>query len=285
METPNVLRISQVVDVNDEYDGQRIRARVLPEDQGLATNEIPYAFPLLPKMLHVVPKVGEAVLVLTTLLDDGNSQRYYIGPIVHQPQFMNHDNFAFGATTLLSGAIGQPSAAPSTNPDALGAYPELEDTAIQGRGDSDIILGEKDLKIRCGVHLTDESDKTDVKFNRTTPSYIKMKYHVDPLSDGKNSTTTIVSEHINLLSTASKEYFDLSNKDELVTDDVMEEILKKAHVLPYGDILVDFLKLFIKAFQSHTHPYSGMPPCQDLNYKAVDQFDMNTMLSENIRIN
>lgn len=285
MEKPNVLRIGQVVSIDDVNDGQRIRVRVLPEDKSLSDDKIPYSFPLLPKMLQVIPKVGEAVLIFPTLLDDGNSQRYYIGPIIHQPQFMHHDNFAFGATTLLNGGIGEISPAPSTNPEAEGAYPDLKDTAIKGRGDTDIILGEKELKLRCGAHLTDEADSNHIVFNRENPSYIKMKYHIEPLSNGTTTTTTIVSDNINLLSPASKEYFNLSDKKDLVTDDVMEEILQKAHALPYGDILVDFLKLFIKAFESHTHPYSGLPPCQDESYIAVDQYNLNDMLSKHIKIN
>ena len=285
IENSTVLRIAIVVDTFDENDGKRIKVRLLPEEARLSVSELPYAFPLLPKMVHVMPKVGEAVLILTAKLDNTHSQRFYLGPIIHQPQFMNFDSYELGATTLLDGGVNSPSIAPSYIPDSIGSFPKDEDIALVGRKDTDIILGEDDLRIRCGVHLTDSGDDTKVEFNKTTPSYIKLKHHNTPLNDNSNSTATIVSENINLISTIGSPYIETSNKDELITDDAINKILEEAHVLPYGDILVKFLKIFITAFKNHTHAYSGLPPVQDISYNTLEDFDLNDILSKNIRIN
>lgn len=280
------IRISEVLSVYDENDGQRIKARVLPEDQDKNFNEIPYAFPLLPKMLHVMPKVGEAVLIFCSDPSNGRSQRYYLGPIIHQPQFMNFDSSVLGATTLLNGGVGSPSQSISTIPEAKGALPNDEDVAIVGRGISDAIFSDNEVILRSGVKIRDENDNSRIVFNKKNPSYIKISQHDTELEDKSKSTVSIVSENINLLSTASKKTgFDLTDMESLITQDEMNNILKEAHVLPYGDILVNFLKLFLKAFNTHTHPYSGLPPVQDDTYIKVNEYDMNDMLSDNIRIN
>lgn len=279
-----VLRIAKVDSVFDDNNGGRIRAIVLPEDRGKSWDDIPYAFPLLPKMMHIVPKVGEAVLILTAKLDDVNSQRYYLGPIIHQPQFMNFDSYEIGATTMLDGGPGSPSLAPSYDPESSGALPQIEDIALMGRKNTDIVLGENDVKIECGVRLLNEDTK-DIKFNKTTPTYIKLKQHDTELSDKSKSSATIVSENINLISTVGTPYIDVSDNKQLITDDALNKILEEAHVLPYGDILVNFLKIFVEAFKAHTHPYPGMPPVQEMTYMNVNNFDLNTILSKNVRIN
>jgi hypothetical protein len=65
----------------------------------------------------------------------------------------------------------------------------------------------------------------------------------------------------------------------------MQDILDRAHVLPYGDILVDFLKLFLKSYTSHVHSYPGNPPIVDKNMTNLLTFNLNDMLSQSIRIN
>lgn len=279
------LRICQVVSVDDNTDGNRIKARVLPEDNNLSNDELPYAFPLLPKMMHIMPKVGEAVLIICVDANNGNSDRFYIGPIISQPQFMSKDDFDHGALNLLKGSISTPSEAPTTNPNTNGAFPKKDEIAICGRENSDIILSNNDLRIRCGSHLVDNNDKTNIVFNGKNSSFIKLKYHTTPLSNTNKSSATIVADEINILSNQSKDTFNLNDKDELINDEEMENILKNAHALPYGDKLVEFLKLFVTAFKTHTHPYSGLPPCTDSTYQAVDEYNLSDILSKNVRIN
>ena len=65
----------------------------------------------------------------------------------------------------------------------------------------------------------------------------------------------------------------------------MDEIIEKAHKLPYGDVLVEFLNLFRDAFLKHTHNFPTMPTCPDPNVVNLSLFDTNEILSKNIRIN
>ena len=55
------ITIGEVVSIDDEYSGGRIRAMINGDKY---KDTIPYAYPLLPYMVHVLPKIGEAVLIL-----------------------------------------------------------------------------------------------------------------------------------------------------------------------------------------------------------------------------
>lgn len=79
-----VVRYCKVISITDDTDADRIKVRLSPEDNSKSIDEIDYAFPLLPKAFHIKPKVGEGVLILLAITNDGNSQRYYIGPVISQ---------------------------------------------------------------------------------------------------------------------------------------------------------------------------------------------------------
>ena len=286
LQSTKIIKTGTVVSNNDEYDGFRIKVRIYGEDDERSNSELPFAFPLLPKMMHILPKVGEAVVIICDSIESPYGQRYYIGPLIHQPQFMNYDGFNKGAFNLHNGGFDTYRLSGlHRKPEALGALPLKDEISLLSRGDTDITLGEKEVKIRCGVRETDRDDKTNVLFNKTNPTYIKLKQHDNTLDGDSKSSATIVSEQINLISTASKQFFELNTKDDLITDEEMKKIVDEAHVLPYGDVLVEFLEIFKKAFNSHTHAYSGLPPVQDNNCLNLNTFNMDTILSQNVRIN
>ena len=283
-----IMKICQVIDTYDETDGDRIKVRLSPEDDKKPDDKIPYAFPLLPKLIHIKPKIGEMVLVILTEVNNGHSNRHYIGPIISQPQYIDKDDFMMNALSLYPGSYKEPSIAPSTNVDSHGALANNEDVAIYGRKKSDIILTDDDIRIRCGSRLKDTSVKGNVIFNRTDPAYIHLKH-----SDGKRgsdddayrSTATIVADKINLIGNQSKDPYRTNDKKYMIADDEMQKIIDKAHKLPYGDILVEFLKLFIKTFSEHTHPYPGLPPCQTPDFLETTSYNLDKILSDSVRIN
>lgn len=280
-----IVKIGRVVSNIDSTDGFTIKVRINGEDDGISDNDLQSAFPLLPKMLHVLPKIGEAVMVFSSRISTPYGQRFYVGPLIHQPQFMNFDEFN-GALSLMDGGSSKfILPALSRNPDAKGVMPKNDEIALLGRGNTDLTLNENEVKVRCGVKLADKNDKQKILFNKTNPTYLKLKLHDNTFKDETNSTATIVAENVNLLSSASKQYFKLNETDDLISDETMKEIIENAHVLPYGDILVNFLNIFKKAFNSHTHAYSGLPPVQDINYTNLNSFNMKDMLSEHVRIN
>jgi hypothetical protein len=73
--------------------------------------------------------------------------------------------------------------------------------------------------------------------------------------------------------------------NEGISDSDLVEFIKKAHPLPYGDVLIKFLYLFMQAFQNHTHRFHQMPPVEDETMVTLKKFKMSDILSENVRIN
>lgn len=181
-----------------EADGWRLKVR-LDSDGDTAVNDLPDAFPLLPKTLQSVPKKGEGVFILTAALRNNKTQRFYIGPIISQPQYFEKCPFDYNrgeAVSLLSNSkLVKP--APLTSIQRAkgltkGSFPELDDVAILGRGQEDIIFKYKagqgkapttssEVDIRAGIRLkpSDTSIKYvqgNVVFNSVNPAYIQVKH-------------------------------------------------------------------------------------------------------------
>ena len=296
-----LLRIGVVTSTYDATDGERIKVHIMPEDENME-NDV-YAFPLLPKFLHVKPKINERVLVLTAIATDGNSQRFYIGPIISQPNHMSFEPKELALTTLARGEIKAPEQAQHTIPKTHGAYPGDKDIAIEGRENSGIQITEDDVRIKSGVKRVNQFNKHDVSFNDKgnsncqfgLPSYVKTEFSEMPnkTENGKEycSTTSLVGDKIvmigsNLKKEGYSDGFKVTDKDELISKDEMNKIIDKAHLLPYGDILIEFLEMFRQAFISHVHPISGSAPCYDpvTGTEQLMTFDLNKINSDTFRV-
>lgn len=300
------LPIGKVVKFKNEYDDGRIKVRIVPEDNHLTDENLPFAFPLLPKLFQSIPKEDESVFILSDAGDDNRGRRYYIGPIISQPQYFNNDSIE-NASAALRGGMSPTAQAPSTSPQSIGAYPTTEDVAIIGRRNSEIILRETDDKnsseidIRSGVRL--DNDGKPAVFNQEDPACIQVRYTPSGIgteTDNKNGNSVInlVANKINLVGTTPNPQTNTPNisniitkptapdaNEPLIAEEKMQEILDKCHELPYGDILVEFLELFRKAFLYHTHSWPTNYPCNDTNVKQLLGYNINGILSQNVRIN
>lgn len=296
-----LVRFCEVVSVSDEYDAGRIKVRLRPEDDAISKNEdLPYAVPLLPKMFTVIPKVGEGVMVFLSEADKGFSQRYYIGPLISQFDYLYDQKLMFGSDSILKGSPLTMDRSVSSVANYRGITPKKTDIAILGRKNCDILLKDDDIRIRAGVKLLKEDDKYQMSFNEKDPSYIKLKYHNDGIGNNTHSTATIVADKINILSNKSSKRrpnntnqsigaFNLTDRDELITDSELENVINEAYRLPYGEELVNFLKKFIEIFMKHTHDFPMLPPnslyVNDLQSAAQEPIYNEGMLSDAIRIN
>ncbi len=289
-----LIKMAQVESIHDDADGLRIKAR-LSQDGNISTKELPYSFPLLPKTIQSVPKVGECVLVFFSEIGNNNSNRYYIGPIISQPQFNSYDPYMYGrgtAISLLKGASVSPLEKISNYDLTRGSYPNVNDVALVGRNTEDVILKDGEIDIRCGVRAKPahhESLLGDVVFNTHSPSYIQLKYKRGlSITKGMeaDSMVNIVADKINLISHRDKNFFNLTDQDELIKNSEIEGVMKKLHQVPYGDVLVDVLQKIVNAIINHIHPYPGMIPCKEQHIGAItdSSFDLTKILSENVRI-
>ena len=292
-----IIRVGKVVDVYDEYDGLRIRAKV-GQDNNMPENDIAYAFPLLPKTIQSVPKLGEAVFIIYARLGRKESNRYYIGPLISQPQFFNEElyNTQYSTpTSLLSGSLVRPLAPISHYNETKGAFPNINDIALIGRKSEDVILKEGEIDIRCGIRgqkLFDENEEKsglrgDVVFNTHSPAYLQMKYKRGMrIGDNKfmDSVVNVVADKINLISHQDEHHFDLTDQENLIKESDFEDIMQKLHPLPYGDVLVDVLQKIKMAILTHVHSYPGLPPIQSGHISALNDTMMSPILSDHVRI-
>ena len=288
------IKMAQVESVEDDADGLRIKAR-LSQDGLKSTNELPYAYPLLPKTFRTVPKVGEGVLIFFSEIGNNNSNRYYIGPLISQDQKLNYDSYDYGRGTsisLLQGGEIQPLTKLSKYEETNGSFPKINDVSVVGRKGEDIILKDDEIDLRCGIR-TEVIDKTDknlvgnVMFNNINPSYIQLKYK-RAIGYSKNqeadSIINLVADKINIISHKDINQFNLTDKNELIKTSEMDEIMSKLHQLAYGDELVKALNIIRNAITNHVHPYPGMPPCSDTYIMDLLSYDFNDILSDNVRI-
>lgn len=278
-----LLYICRVVKVVDDEDGLRIKARLPGYDDVDKVDEWPWLFPLLPKHLHVNPKINEAVLVILQRQGATNGLRFFIGPLISQPYMLSYDDY-FSSKTFLdrTNNIVTPEQSVKMDPENNGSLPEREDIAIQGRSNTDIVLKDNEIRIRCGHKLYPNSNviKERLHYNKKNPAYIQLKYRSvykqnDP--SATESIINIVADKIKLLTHGKAFDYNLSDRDYLISDETVCE--KTSHPLPYGDVLVGYLKTIVKILLTHTHPYSMLPPT--LNSVDSDKLNNITMQADN----
>jgi hypothetical protein len=278
-------------------------------------------------VLQAIPKVGEGVFVLNATLGNPDTQRYYIGPIISQQQYQEFCSYGRdgrgAAMSLLSTA--KPSTEQQLTPISRkkeitkGAFPELEDVALIGRGQEDVVLkyrntsrgSESEIDLRAGIRLepTDTTVKYlkgNVVFNDKNPSYVQVKYAkngVSGLQKGEgdndpnkyesipkrtaNSVVNVVADKINLISHQDTSSFGnvISDKDNLIKEGELDNVMSQLHRAVYGDELIMLLKKIVEALVNHTHPYPMISPTVDGTPMAeLIGYPFESIISPNVRI-
>ena len=296
---------AQVMEVEDDktrdgYDGLRVRAAIATDDTKYISI-IPWAFPLLPKTIQTAPKTGETVFVI---MDDSGSktsqQRYYIGPLISQPQFFAKSGKG-SATSLLENSNTNPIAKISNVDETRGSFPNVKDVALIGRGREDVVLKydedtkASELDLRAGIRSepTNSNDKNivgNVIFNGVDPAYIQLKYKkgiAKQKNNQANSVINMVANRINIMSNKDNLISDnLKDKETLVSEEKMDEVMNNLHQVPMGDKLVELLKIIKGCIMHHVHPWAGMEQCGDWAgfIKKLEGYDIDSILSEYVRI-
>ena len=311
-----ILKYGQVESVDDEYEGLRIKARIA-QDGSTLVNDIPWAFPLLPKTFQSQPKVGEGVIIILADASNKVSDRFYIGPIISQPQYQEECLHRYGRGATLTffnekSSLSNPLESITHNKDTNGAFPEKGDVAVVGRSSQDVILktnkedNTDEVDIRCGIRKYSESGVKDpngelngalagkIIFNKIDPAYIQLKYG-NSLVNGQdrlnkpidaNSVVNILADRINIIS-GKDESLNINTKEQdgLIKSSDLKEMMTNLHQVPLGDKLVEFLDLLLNAFLTHCHaPYYLMPNYGTFGMEELMNFDTRTLLSEYVRI-
>lgn len=303
----SIIRITEVLQIEDNLEtaaknaiernsfGRRIKIRFAEHSQSLNADSTAWAWPLLPKHLQVIPKVGEMVLVFIPQLDNVQGNLFYIGPIISQDYYLDHGG-TYSAMSLLQGTSTTPLCHPQGNSENDGSYPDSDTIAIQGRGDAAMWLKEEELRLMCGhkPHWADRSnveraDPGSLVFNKTDLAYIQMKYGKYHQTDGKEfrSVVNVVADRIHLVTHNGADATSgvtVTDQQELMTDESIEKFASDGQKMVYGDELVSFLNKFRDVFREHTHHWSYDPQVTVTKDNDFWNKDLNELLCKTIRI-
>lgn len=308
----NYLKYGEVKSIEDPLGLGRIKVWIKGsnanggDDETLKTRGIdglPWCIPMLPRHLQITPKIGEGVFVFVFSREKENADRLFIGPLISSQIKLDYDD---AKTTALAGFTYGPFQAPvnvSNIPDLKGVFPNKEDVSIQGRFNTDITQKKNEIVLRAGKFIEKINNDINenpyaIKFNNQTQGIIQIKNNVKlPIESSTQtkpkygSVTNIISNKINLITYGGSPVFNVPKADVTIPDDELENILKNAHQVPFGDILLRYLILLKEAFLSHVHNGNGNV-ATDLSPKtSVSTFSKQaaqleqTMLSKNVRIN
>jgi hypothetical protein len=299
------VQLGQVVSIEDPNFLGRIKVRIKGTyskggDDGVLDKDLPWCTPMIPKFYSSQPKVGEAVFIFVFSDETIHIDRMYLGPLISQPQQLNYDPFYTSALAGFSFGSETPRVSVSNIPQIKGVFPAPEDISVQGRYNTDITQKTNEVVIRAGKfksYTPDQSNPFNFAFNANTQAYIQIKNDVQVSPKGNTTLATeesfgtitnIVANKINLITHADgSPRFNVTNQDNLISDDEMSRILDEAHQLPFGDVLLDYLKLLKDALFFHVHNGNGNPSSGEslVQFREKAEGLEKAMLSKNIRIN
>lgn len=102
-------------------------------------------------------------------------------------------------------------------------------------------------------------------------------------NQSKGSVINFVGNKINLISHGNKNGFKILDPDVTITPEEQLKINTEAHPIPYGDVLNEFLSLLKYFVANHVHPYHGSPTDPDPIVEKILNYDLNSILNNNIR--
>lgn len=265
-----------VISIDDDIDGGRIKAKITGLDSKFNNNDVPWAYPLIPRMIHILPKVGEVVRVFIEDTKYPYNMRYWIGSVISQHQKIGFDSYNTALSTTPISPFS-PDKSIYKIPTANGIFPEQSDISIIGRVNTDILLKDNNILIRAGKHLNDNI----TQLNEKNPAIIQIGYNQNLKTNEFDSTTMIFSDKIALISHTGNPSFkstNLSNGD-------INNILSTSHPMVRGDVLLDVLYAFRDAIIQHIHGYSNLPADKNSIITLLENLNIENILQKNIVIN
>jgi hypothetical protein len=303
---------------NQIYDTEQLNTINEISNKDVSNNtsdciEIPWSTPFLPKHFQSLPKVDEIVKVVIYDVTKPNLNREWVGPIISLRNKISFDGYNTAGSTMNTALIF----ATSDPTDRInlkkrggftGGFPEPLDIAIQSRNNADIVLptfqtnngnilkgGE--VLIRAGKLLAD-TDGVNLKLNDINPAYFRLKVLDKTLNSAKNTPVNpnvapethamLFSDFISIISHKNGEQG--SDKIKKInpiieTDDEIKNLQTNLQPLIRGNFLIEFLELLRDYVANHNHPYAGLPATNANSKPDILKFDLNKLLSTNIRIN
>lgn len=287
-------------DLDQPFGGLRVRVRLNSDrngDKPLPPEKVPWSFPLLPKTFQSIPKRGEGAFVICD--ENANGQRYYLGPVISQPQYNTECAKDNGVSLLNFGNKDSKKPLEKVGEKTVGAFPNNDDVAVVGRGAEDVILKydsstkASEVDIRAGIRCEPTNDPNpnmigNIIFNEADPAYIQLKYKKGLCSlPEANSMINIVADRINLISNKDNNVaHNIHDKNNLIQDEKISDITYNLQPIPLGHQLIDYLITLQMVVLHHVHPWAGMEQCGDWGgfTQKLLNYDLSKLLSQYVRI-
>lgn len=273
---------AEVISIADSTEGGRIQVRIPDLDSKTINENLPWAYPMLPKFFHLYPKIGEVVRIFIEDIEYPQRSRYWMGSIISQLQKVDYDPL-YTALSTTNIDFSAPEKTVSSYPDAKGVFPEQEDIALLGRDNTDVVLRIRDVEIRAGKH--EPSD--NLVLNKLNPASVRLTYDIigdvqPPLRIEKTvSSTVTMADKIALISHDGIPKFKASEIDR----NERERIFEEGHPLGRGDVIVEALELLRKAIVQHIHGYPRLPADKSGILIDLEKVNFSQILQKNIVIN
>lgn len=266
----------EVISIDDETESGRIKIRVPEFDKKIGNTNLVWSYPILPKFFHIYPKIGEVVRILIEDTTYPQRNRFWIGSVISQLQKIKDDNI-YTALSSTPDAVLKPDVALSKTPTAKGVFPEIEDVALIGRDNTDVILRENEIELRAGKHNRNDVTNLNVK----NPSSIKLSFDYNKTTNTNVSNNIIMADKIALISHDGTPNF----KKVRVDQTERERIFEQGHPIGRGDVIVEAFEIIRQALLTHIHPYDKLPVDKSGIIIDLEKIDFNAILQRNIVTN
>ena len=279
------------------------------ETTNKSCTEVPYAAPLLPKHLQIMPKLGEACMVFVQKTSEPQNNRFWLGPLMSDKTKMAYQDAESGQDLLNTQLIPKKSTDTTKQTkegkslrkkgDFTGGFPEKFDVSIMGRNNADIILPTRsdeqdslnrggEILIRAGKFSFNNDGKL---FNNTVnPGFLRLKVLERNNIEDSVVHSMLYSDYISLVSYKNSDGsagvpFIRKIDPVLRTDTEIDTFHNALSPLVRGDKLVQFLRLLVNYVKNHNHPYHKLPSTDANSKPEIEKFDLISILSPHIRIN
>ena len=288
----------------------RIRVRTdLDREKKTKYGEEPYCDPFMPIHYNIIPNKNDVVRILLPY-GEGNPElkRLWVGPLT------SHPIYYAGESNLTFFGLNLPQTKRSTKvpvirgkdvDKAQGIYAnyfmdkdgtllkssDFNKSSINGKKNTDVLFGDQRVTIRAGKFIIGKP----LELNTTNPAYIDLFLDLS----GDKSHINIVANKINLVAIQGK-----INPPVVINDDRTQQVIEgefeKFNILEpyqeglqplvYGKKLVEFLEMLKIYVRSHKHDYHAQQARNnsnnnDGNKNAVLDYDLNSLLSPNVKTN
>jgi hypothetical protein len=220
----------------------------------------------------MLPIVGELVNVFVPDPSRPLHERYWVGPVFTDWEYMRSQRFAGKQFTLSLDSWTQQAGGPRSLRGDDSRYPHFSHAGRvhhPTRGNTDAIYDQDSAYLRSARH--EWSDKS--KPNQENPGLVGLSQD----TRSKQSNALVRAETIALLTKP------IAAKDKLNPSFEEVKVAKaEAHPLAFADITASYLEIFRRALVEHLHPGPGKAPVTGDALRELLALDFNLLGSENL---